>query len=147
MAVDKLVDSTQLDADLTSVANAIRAKSGGSSQLAFPAGFVSEIGAIPSGGGGASFDWADLTEVTVGANGVTNTSGVQSYFAGTAETFYILKTALTTSNQFVYGYFSNASTMGASTRYRGGSIVSVVVGSAYDCVLVEGSVYYKITKK
>lgn len=52
MAVDKLVDSAQLDSDLTSVANAIRAKSGGSSQLAFPAGFVSAIQAIPSGGGG-----------------------------------------------------------------------------------------------
>jgi hypothetical protein len=51
MSADKLVDSTQLDSDLTSVANAIRAKSGGSSQLAFPAGFVSEIQAIPSGGG------------------------------------------------------------------------------------------------
>lgn len=51
MAVDKLVDSTQLNSDLTSVANAIRAKSGGSSQLAFPSGFVSEIGNIPSGGG------------------------------------------------------------------------------------------------
>ena len=36
--------------DLTSVANAIRTKSGGSSQLAFPSGFVSEIEAIPSGG-------------------------------------------------------------------------------------------------
>lgn len=35
--------------DLTSVANAIRAKSGGSSQLAFPAGFVSAIDAIPTG--------------------------------------------------------------------------------------------------
>lgn len=33
--------------DLTSVANAIRAKSGGSSQLAFPVGFVSAIGSIP----------------------------------------------------------------------------------------------------
>lgn len=53
MALDKLVDSAQLDSDLTSVANAIRAKSGGSSQLAFPAGFVSEIQAIPSGGGGS----------------------------------------------------------------------------------------------
>lgn len=49
MSADKLVDSTQLDADLTSVANAIRAKSGGSSQLAFPAGFVSEIGNISAG--------------------------------------------------------------------------------------------------
>ena len=40
--------------DLTSVANAIRAKSGGSGQLAFPSGFVSELGNIPSGGGGYS---------------------------------------------------------------------------------------------
>ena len=38
------------DTDLTSVANAIRAKSGRSDQLAFPAGFVSEIGNIQSGG-------------------------------------------------------------------------------------------------
>lgn len=46
MAVDKLVDSTQLDADLTSVANAIRLKTGDSSPIAFPSGFVSEIGKI-----------------------------------------------------------------------------------------------------
>lgn len=52
MAVDKLVDSTQLDSDLTSVANAIRTKGGTSGQLAFPAGFVGAIEAIPSGGGG-----------------------------------------------------------------------------------------------
>ena len=66
MAVDKLVDSSQLDSDLTSVANAIRAKSGGSGQLAFPAGFVSEIGNIPSGGGGdyTAQDWLDLSKPT-----------------------------------------------------------------------------------
>ncbi len=46
MAVDKLVDSTQLDADLSSVADAIRAKSGGSRDLSFPEGFVSELGTI-----------------------------------------------------------------------------------------------------
>lgn len=51
MSVDKLVDSTQLDSDLTSVANAIRTKGGTSAQLAFPAGFVSAIDAIPTGGG------------------------------------------------------------------------------------------------
>ena len=56
MAIDKAVDSSQLNSDLTSVANAIRAKSGGSSQLAFPSGFVSEIQAIPSGGGGWTTD-------------------------------------------------------------------------------------------
>lgn len=51
MSVDKLVDSSQLDTDLTSVANAIRTKGGTSAQLAFPAGFVSAIGNIPTGGG------------------------------------------------------------------------------------------------
>ena len=51
MAVDKLVDSTQLDSDLTSVANAIRTKGGTSASLAFPAGFVSAVQAIPTGGG------------------------------------------------------------------------------------------------
>ena len=49
MAVDKLVDSTQLNSDLTSVANAIRTKGGTSGQLAFPSGFVSAIGDIPTG--------------------------------------------------------------------------------------------------
>lgn len=51
MAVDKLVDSTQLDADLTSVANAIRTKGGTSAQLAFPAEFVQAIEDIETGGG------------------------------------------------------------------------------------------------
>lgn len=52
MAVDKLVDSTQLDADLTSVANAIRTKGGTSASLAFPSDFVTAIAAISGGGGG-----------------------------------------------------------------------------------------------
>lgn len=51
MAVDKLVDSTQLDEDLTSVANAIRTKGGTSAQMEFPAGFISSIQNIPGGAG------------------------------------------------------------------------------------------------
>ncbi len=52
MAIDKAVDSTQLDADLTSIANAIRTKGGTSASLAFPADFLTAIAAIPAGGGG-----------------------------------------------------------------------------------------------
>lgn len=48
MAV-KLVDSTQLDADLGSVANAIRTKGGTSGAMSFPSGFISAINAIPTG--------------------------------------------------------------------------------------------------
>lgn len=40
------------DTDLTAVADAIRTKGGTSSPLTFPAGFVSAIDAIPTGGGG-----------------------------------------------------------------------------------------------
>lgn len=64
MSVDKLVDSTQLDSDLTSVANAIRTKGGTSASLAFPADFVSAIAAIPSGGGLAGVDGGIYTPAT-----------------------------------------------------------------------------------
>lgn len=78
MAVDKLVDSTQLDADLTSVANAIRTKGGTSSSLAFPADFVSAIQAIPTGGGGGAMQSGSLVlaantkTFTVPLNGIVS---------------------------------------------------------------------------
>ena len=46
MADNKVVNTTQLEADLTSVANAIREKAGSTDSLAFPDGFVSAIGGI-----------------------------------------------------------------------------------------------------
>ena len=46
MAVDKLVDSAQLDADLSLVADAIREKGGTSNELDFPSGFVSAVSNI-----------------------------------------------------------------------------------------------------
>ena len=51
MAYDKAVDSAQLDADLTLVADAIRTKGGTDAQLAFPSGFVSAVQAIETSGG------------------------------------------------------------------------------------------------
>lgn len=56
MAYDKVIDSAKLDADLTTVADAIRNKGGTSEALAFPAGFVSAIEAIEAGGGGGGGD-------------------------------------------------------------------------------------------
>lgn len=61
MSVDKLVDSTQLDADLTSVADAIRTKGGTSAQLAFPNGFISAVEAIETA------QWTEQTVSTAGA--------------------------------------------------------------------------------
>ena len=64
MALDKLVDSSQLDANLTSIANAIRAKGGTSAQLAFPAEFVSAIQAISCGGGDLEYETGTFTRAS-----------------------------------------------------------------------------------
>lgn len=90
MAVDKLVDSTQLDADLTSVANAIRTKGGTSASLTFPQGFVSAIDAIPTGGGGgnATIETGTFTlasAITVANSGTTINVG----FSGHPNFIYI----------------------------------------------------------
>ena len=49
MAYDKVVDSTVLNAGLTQIASAIRAKTGTGGTLAFPSGFVSAIEGLPGG--------------------------------------------------------------------------------------------------
>lgn len=70
MGVTKLVDSTQLDTDLTSVANAIRTKGGTSAQLAFPSGFVSAVGNLPAPTG--------TKQIIISENGTT-TEDVSDY--------------------------------------------------------------------
>lgn len=47
-----MADYLTTDTELTSVADAIRAKGGTSDSLTYPDGFVSAIEAIPTGGGG-----------------------------------------------------------------------------------------------
>ena len=69
MALDKAVDSAQLNADLTVVADAIRTKGGTSAQLAFPDGFVSAVQAIQTG-----TELKIIVTVTSGAT-VTATKG------------------------------------------------------------------------
>ena len=51
MAVDKLVDSSQLDSDLEDIADAIRTKGGTSAQLAFQSGFINAVENIQTGAG------------------------------------------------------------------------------------------------
>ena len=58
MAYDKVVDSAQLDGALTSMADAIRGKTGESSPIAWDAGngFAAAIAAIVSGGSGLAVE-------------------------------------------------------------------------------------------
>ena len=91
-------------ADLTSVANAIRTKSGGSSQLAFPAGFVSEIQAIPSGGSSVpDFTLVGTQTITESVSQVTF-----SIPASTTQLLIVVSSAITASrNSWYYWYFNN----------------------------------------
>ena len=75
MAYDKVIDSAKLDTDLTTVADAIRAKGGTTDPLSFPTGFADAISAIQAGGGGAeSVLYAlidrSITEITSNATSI-----------------------------------------------------------------------------
>lgn len=109
MALDKLVDSAQLDANLTSIANAIRAKTGSTATLAFPAGFTTEIAAIQTGGNYTTktvtaneFDHLvtinnELRTLTHAAKPSTRTVGGYSNFNPTLSP----STALTYNGQYI----------------------------------------------
>ena len=59
MANYKVVDADQLDADLKTVADAIREKGGTTDELAFPDGMATAVEAIQTGGGGEPAPPAD----------------------------------------------------------------------------------------
>lgn len=158
MAVDKLVDSTQLNSDLTSVANAIRTKGGTSAQLAFPTDFVSAINAISGGGGIPQGDYVSIGAalVTVGANSITKSTDLATYLltlanVGTPDMWaYFIVDAPTPYNNLSYGSDINSSVnvsiiYGSSSRkfwrYNNGTIASKPEGSSYDAVANEGTKY------
>ena len=61
MALDKVVDSAALDAGMTAVADAIRAKAGTTEPMAWPDGFKAAIEAISGGGGtGLAYDMGEF---------------------------------------------------------------------------------------
>ena len=119
MALDKAVDSAQLNADLTAVADAIRTKGGTSEQLAFPDGFVTAIQAIQTGP-----ELQIIVTVTSGAT-VTATKGSLSV-SGTS----VNETCTLTVPE--EGEWTVSATLGGETSNS--NIVNVV--SSYDTSLV-----------
>ena len=104
------------DTNLTAVANAIRAKSGGSAQLEFPDEFVSEIGNIS---GGSNFDftgasgkiWGGMAKALVDGTYKSGHFTIASAFPNTFST--LVDTGLTSITGFcawmqsMYSYKSN----------------------------------------
>lgn len=93
MALDKAIDSAQLDADLTAVADAIREKGGTTDALSFPNGFVEAVGAIQADGGSTEDVLDSYLNGTMNGNYVneTLTSVRSDAFAGSRFTSVRLK--------------------------------------------------------
>ena len=144
MALDKLVDSSQLNACCTAEANAIRAKTGSAASIAFDwansKGFADAIAAISGGGSGYDFSWPTyVTEVTIGANSVANTQQASDYFTSSGtRVLAIMEDAATITNQVVAIMFGpNRCVRKTSSGYG----TSVNVASNYTGYLVEGTKY------
>lgn len=111
MAIDKLVDSAQLESDLTDIADAIRAKTGGTADLQFPADFVSEIGSI-SGGEGWTWDTFANQNTPAGAVSFETATSISNY------AFYSRKgitsvdlTGITSIDKYAFADASNITEM------------------------------------
>lgn len=127
MAADKLVDSSALDTNLTSIANAIRTKTGGSSALAFPSGFVSAIGTIKS----------KIGTKTVTNNDATASSISFSSLSGMPIAFFVRCKASISRNSSYRYYFVNSmcydgtNTVGTLYYQYSGQVSNVTSGYSY----------------
>lgn len=144
MSVDKLVDSTQLNADLTSVANAIRTKGGTSAQMAFPAGFVSAVQAIPTGGGGGLTKESGsitLTENTqyLTVTGLSGTPKIVMVLIDSPSTSVADGTIKGVAALYVYGVSSGWSTNNAGTAVGSSAALIDLDSSGNPVVHQDGS--------
>ena len=121
MAVDKLVDSAQLDADLGSVADAIRTKGGTSAQLAFPSGFVSAVEAIETGGGGGT----DCSTAIL--------SGMISGRYENNDVTYLRANALSACSSLTFVSMPNLTNVGGNAFYNSANIEGLYLPKLRTC--------------
>ena len=149
MAVDKLIDSSKLDACCTAEANAIRAKTGGSSSITYDwsnsKGFADAIAAISGGGGGGGLSEVTLASVANKSQYVAELILAGAGITKQADHMYIMSITKKNktdwrSDQFVAGGYS---TNGGSTgiRYRNGSPASIPINTSYDAYNEIGDTY------
>lgn len=140
MAVDKLVDSTQLNADLTNVANAIRAKGGTSASLAFPDGFVDAIGDIETGGG------VTVSPLSVTANGTYTAPSGEAYSPVTVN----VPTGGGGTSNVVTGTFTGTTTgaaMDVTLNYSGSGYPIAVMVYPEEGTYHSGGAFYSLVQR
>lgn len=154
MAEHKVVNTTQLESDLTSIANAIREKAGSTDSLAFPDGFVSAIGGIL----GMPSEIAELSSgvyVSAGSTSATIAHGLSQkphfaiIFAPIISTTGIAAVAIATgkkddSSEYILraysGYAGSAWTNCSQPTYAALTATNIQTGS--NRTLTAGTTYY-----
>lgn len=114
MATYQVVDAEQLNAGLTEIGDAIRAKAGTSGALAFPSAMAEAIANIPSGGGipletsAVTFTYNDTSNIYVTYTGLSESGEpclcVEKLPLGVATTLNIVKRTafhVTASSQII----------------------------------------------
>ena len=138
--------------EITSIADAIRAKGGTSASLVYPSGFVSAISAIPTGGGGSEL--TDFIEINFGYSG-SSTTYYNSYvtkigrgkFAYQARLYsvefplcqQIYEYAFTNCSSLTYASFSLCSRVGDNAFYSCKSLSGLYMPS---CSYIGSSAFY-----
>ena len=125
-------------ADLTAVADAIRAKGGISNPLVYPDGFVSAIQAIETGGGSGSDELVNsLIDRTISGEYVNNTVtliGAYGLAGCTKLTSVVLPAVRTTEGNSISGCsaitkadFSNLRAIRYSTFYNNKKLIALII--------------------
>lgn len=130
MALDKLVDSSALDADLTSIGNAIRYADGTSGTLVFPTAMVNSIRALkPTGTKSITLDGTtnvagyEYADVNVGATNINVGGGISATDDGSAN--------ITLTSGYGYTLLGSTTLSANTTSTTNTSIGNVTIASAW----------------
>lgn len=134
MAYDKFVDSTALDANLTTVANAIRTKGGTSAQLHFPDEYVSAINAIETGG----ITPTGTVSITSNGTGID----VSQYASADVNVDNTLLVTLTQSNT---QWIPDKTYAELSAARQAGKTIVLSATNQYDEILTTGYAWFENT--
>lgn len=128
MAYDKVVDSAVLDAGLTAIADAIRAKGGTSAQLAFPDAMKAAIEAIEAGGGSFNIVTSTFADATTSLGEVAHGLSQKPTFAiairanqNATKNDCVAAYTFTDGTNVHYGYCRNGNTDAAKIQQGYGS--------------------------
>lgn len=145
MAYDKVIDSAALDADLKSVADAIREKGGTSGTMIFPAGFINAISSMKTGGNMERYEVTFASDITGNGNTTAclkNNEFIKANYA--KDTFFVVFRPKGSAAKIGYGALfvlhSNIQAVSGISASHGVSLLMNSGATAVNVAGVQGAV-------